>query len=431
LTVDELLDRAMTAHRQKDLSEAADLYGAVLARDSRHSDALHYLGLLLHQRGESEDGASLIERSLEVAPRQPDALNNLGNIRRLLGDDEEALRAYWTAVKLDAAHSNAWSNMAVIHRNRDEPQTAEKMLKIALAFDPENFAARHSLGLTYVDMEEFERAEETIRALIREGRHEATVALLYANILNHFGRPDQALNVLMEWREKDPANPVVAHHLEAQRGANPAAASDAYIRQTFDGFAGSFDGVLKGLDYAAPAAMAELISVLCAGREIGAAVDLGCGTGLLGPLLKPGIAHLTGVDLSPNMLARARAKGVYDALVEEEIVACLNAGTAARFDLATAAEVLNYCGDLQPVFDAVARALKPGGLFVATHEILPEKSDPGYRLLVTGRFAQAAGYVEAVAIRAGLAPRSRKRIPLRKEFGSMIEGIMTAFGKPV
>ena len=42
------------------------------------------------------------------------------------------------------------------------------------------------------------------------------------------------------------------------------------------------------------------------------ALDLGCGTGLCGPLVKPRVERLDGVDLSGAMLDRARATGVYD-----------------------------------------------------------------------------------------------------------------------
>ena len=50
-------------------------------------------------------------------------------------------------------------------------------------------------------------------------------------------------------------------------------------------------------------------------------LDAGCGTGLCAPLLKPYARVLAGIDLSGGMLVRARARGIYDELIEGESVA--------------------------------------------------------------------------------------------------------------
>jgi predicted TPR repeat methyltransferase len=42
------------------------------------------------------------------------------------------------------------------------------------------------------------------------------------------------------------------------------------------------------------------------------AVDLGCGTGLMGPLLRSHVSVLEGVDLSTAMVEKARERGCYD-----------------------------------------------------------------------------------------------------------------------
>ena len=46
------------------------------------------------------------------------------------------------------------------------------------------------------------------------------------------------------------------------------------------------------------------------------AADLGCGTGLMGPLLRSHVACLEGADLSAAMVERAREKGCYDRRVQ-------------------------------------------------------------------------------------------------------------------
>src|SRR5919204_4562626 len=57
-------------------------------------------------------------------------------------------------------------------------------------------------------------------------------------------------------------------------------------------------------------------------RSVGAAVDLGCGTGRTGAWLRRrGVTVIDGVDLTPEMLAVARAKGIYRHLVEADVAA--------------------------------------------------------------------------------------------------------------
>lgn len=58
-------------------------------------------------------------------------------------------------------------------------------------------------------------------------------------------------------------------------------------------------------------------------------VDLGCGTGLMGPLLRPHTQQLAGVDLSAGMVQKARERGCYDELAVDELVQFLEGAAAA------------------------------------------------------------------------------------------------------
>ena len=62
------------------------------------------------------------------------------------------------------------------------------------------------------------------------------------------------------------------------------------------------------LGYAAPQILRDLAEMVMPGREQLAILDLGCGTGLAGAVFKPLAARLDGVDLSPAMIEKARAR---------------------------------------------------------------------------------------------------------------------------
>ena len=95
----------------------------------------------------------------------------------------------------------------------------------------------------------------------------------------------------------------------------------------------------------------------------GRAADLGCGTGRTGQwLASRGVGEIDGVDLSPAMLAAARARGVYASLREGEVGDTgLDSGA---YGLVTCCLVDEHLADLRPLYAEAARLLGPGGDFV-------------------------------------------------------------------
>ena len=93
------------------------------------------------------------------------------------------------------------------------------------------------------------------------------------------------------------------------------------------------------------------------------AADLGCGTGRTGAwLARRGVAAIDGVDLTPEMLAVARAKGVYRTLVEADLTATGLA--SATYALVTVCLVDEHLADLRPLYREAFRLAAPGGFLV-------------------------------------------------------------------
>jgi predicted TPR repeat methyltransferase len=180
-------------------------------------------------------------------------------------------------------------------------------------------------------------------------------------------------------------------------------ASDGFVRETFDGFAETFDQVLKNLDYRAPALTAQAVSEVAGPPAARLDVlDAGCGTGLCGERLKPYARRLVGVDLSRGMLDKAAERGLYDELVQAELAAFL-ASAAAAWDLVVSADTLVYFGDLRGVMAAAALALRPGGHLVFTAERAAEDQAPvGWGLNPHGRYSHSELYLRQVIGEAGL-----------------------------
>jgi predicted TPR repeat methyltransferase len=141
------------------------------------------------------------------------------------------------------------------------------------------------------------------------------------------------------------------------------ALSDGYVRGLFDDYADRFDSHLVGsLGYRAP----ELILDALPAGTFDLALDLGCGTGLMGRAVRDRVGTLAGCDLSPAMIDKARDKGLYDRLAAADLVSFLAGEAEGAADLVLAADVFVYVGDLSPVFARTRRVIAPAGFFVFT-----------------------------------------------------------------
>jgi SAM-dependent methyltransferase len=93
------------------------------------------------------------------------------------------------------------------------------------------------------------------------------------------------------------------------------------------------------------------------------AVDLGCGTGRTGVWLRgKGVEAIDGVDVTPEMLAVARSRSVYDRLIEADVT---SSGLASdEYELVTTCLVDEHLVDLQPLYSEASRLARRGGSYV-------------------------------------------------------------------
>ena len=216
----------------------------------------------------------------------------------------------------------------------------------------------------------------------------------------------------------------------AQLGAaDPAQAmSSAYVQTLFDQYAPRFDGALEALAYQGPQLLLDAVMRARPDARFATALDLGCGTGLAGAAFRPCVTHLTGVDLSPGMIVRCRAKGIYDRLEAGELAAFLKAEQTARrhYDLVIAADVFAYLYDLAPVVLAVADVLGRDGIVaftVETQQGVGVDDGMSVNLGEKLRYRHGAGHVRAAIAAAGLVLIELAPATTRIEAGEAVPGL--------
>lgn len=211
----------------------------------------------------------------------------------------------------------------------------------------------------------------------------------------------------------------------AGEGAGLATMPPAFVETLFDQYAGKFENSLVGkLDYRAPDLLLDAILAVSKG-PFARAIDLGCGTGLMGERLRPLCTRLDGYDLSEGMLREARAKNIYDRLEQADIARLRPEGAPA--DLVVAADVYMYLGALEAAFASAAGLLDAGGLFAFSVEALDAAA--GFKLRGTRRFAHSEAYVRAVLESSGLRLVSFSRATIRQDRNAPVEGLIVVAAK--
>jgi predicted TPR repeat methyltransferase len=169
-----------------------------------------------------------------------------------------------------------------------------------------------------------------------------------------------------------------------------------------------------------------------ASGSLGNVLDLGCGTGLVGVEIGSRSRRLVGIDLSPNMIERARARNLYTELRCTDLMRgiAMEQAEQARYDVVTAADVFIYVGKLDAVVPAVRKVLNPGGLFAFSAEALEATGEippRGYRLGVMGRYAHSAEYLRQLAELNGFHVELLRSIRIRLEHRRPVEGWLTVW----
>ena len=425
LTLEEAVSFAIILQKNEQLAEAHELFRLILETAPDHPRALHYAGVLAHQQGRSDEALALIERSLALAPEQADWCSNRGIVLQSDGRLEPAIDSYRRAIAIDPGHANAHNNLGVLLRATGRPVEAEAAYREAIRLNPEHIDAYTNLGILLNALKRTEEAAAcyckviTLRPKYREARK--LLALAHCTL----GEIGKAAQIFEQWLAEEPEDPIARHMLAACTGRDvPERASDGFVAATFDGFSASFEAKLAVLSYRAPALVAAMLedAGLAPSRRLDV-LDAGCGTGLCGAAVAPFARRLVGVDLSEGMLAHARRKNVYHALIKAELAQYVGA-SSETFDLIVSADTLVYFGDLTRVIAAFTRALRPHGMLVFTLEhAVGDNDGVSYRLQAHGRYGHARAYVERLLTSAALQSKIIEA-ELRMEAGAPVPGLV-------
>ena len=393
-----LFARALAHHREGNLGPAQDIYLRLMTIAPNKANAasvLNNLGAILTTRGCVNEAIEIYYRSIALAPDNPIAYGNLGNIFAERGWVGKAEVCYRQAIRLDDTSAEAHHGLAVLLWQNGERSDAVKLLELATRLDPTFPDAWYTLGTILCEDADHDEAIKCLeRYLELDSQDRCGAAIPLARL----GAIDA------------PAN--TPHHHLVEYYQSRALAWDQRARQP---------GIYVGFE-----SLRQAIVETTGPRRFEHVLDIGCGTGLCGEFLRPIADVLDGVDLSPQMLALARGKGLYDQLRCRDLEHDLGAHPQA-YDLIVGAAVLIHFGELAPVFCAVHTALRPGGAFAFT---LFRDDTCDHAPTATSFFTHSRSYVEAQSANAGFAISRIEDAVHEYRDGQPLPGLVVVLKRP-
>lgn len=393
--LDKMIAEAALETKARRFPAAEKIYRKIIKQEPMYVDGHYLLGSLLAERGELKLAEKHLKIAAELLPSSPYIWNNLGNLRLLAGDDEGALSAWSKALDFKPDLAEAWCNAGLInmrHQNLDE---AENCMRKAVA-----------------------------------SKNLAPAWLTLANLAEKRGDPEEAIHICRKVIEMQPDNPGATYLLSRLEGRPMSLPPRQVIKNLFDSYAKQFESHLTGkLAYSIPDSLDEAIKRHAGMQRFNRAVDLGCGTGLMGMRLANRVDELVGVDLSSKMLEEAREKNIYKRLVESDVIEFLDA-EIKPFDLFLAADVMVYLGELTPLFAAAFNKASENAIFAFSTESSEKPAKSGWELRNTGRYAHTKAFVQQSAERAGWLMLDCKEVVVRLESGNQVEGHIFLMTKP-
>ena len=417
-----LLSTAFRKHLDGNLEEAEDIYREIIRISPCNPQPKHYLGFLLQQTDRLSEAFEQLTSAIALDDSHSEWHFNLGVVLLRQGLVTAAIDAFSTAVTIESDKYFYWTNLGAACELIQELVRAEQCYKVATNLDPNCPDAFFLLSALCLKQERFQEARHFNYCGIIVSPADTKSKIVLGQAYYELGRVDDAIAHIESWLKCEPDNPVPMHLLAAYRGQHvPEQCSHEYVERTFDGFANSFENILGRLNYRGPDLVREYLAKLNISANTLGVLDLGCGTGLVGEVLKPYAHTLIGVDLSQGMLSQAAAKNLYYQLHKSDITNYL-LSSCEQYDLIVCMDTFIYIGRLDVIFELIYKKLKIGGRLLFSTEKMVGDNKLSYQLNVSGRYSHQQANLSTMLNKTGFKIAEIFDVTIRNESGYPIEG---------
>ena len=404
-----------------DAEEAVNRFDQARASGLDSAELHLHRGVALLLSGKTDAAKTALLAAAERTPDNAEIHYHLGVISRHEGNTPEARQRISRALELNPQYARACEGLAVLETDTGNFPAAEVLFRRAIQLKPTSVAAHRGLGAVLHKLGREAEAQKEMERAVQLTHSPASAAT------GTTGSASEAIAALE--RKLTPSAESAALHFWLATTTNiapPPSVPREKVSGLYDRYADLFDEHLRDrLGYRVPELIADALSPLRPDRLMDV-LDIGCGTGLCGALLRPMAGSLIGVDLSPAMLEKAANRQVYDRLEAVDFMEVLRRG-GHTYDLLVAADVLIYVGDLAPTFAAARTSLRAGGMFAFTVEA---GTATRYQLnQTTHRYTHSTPYIRRLSAMYDFDEVVHDDIVVREEGGVPVAGFLVVLRK--
>jgi predicted TPR repeat methyltransferase len=368
------------------------------------------------------------QKIFNIDPNSVELLNNFAVLMLKKGQNNAAIDYLKRALIIDSKHKISRNNLATILLQNNQLKEAIWHYSLYLNLEPLDkealFNRAHSLMLTGHLHEAIDDLKQIL--VVDETKIDAhcNLAAIYlklkesATALKHY-------QIILNFNDK---HPIANYMVCALTQKNiPKTAPLEYIKNLFDNYAFQFDEHLKNiLLYKIPQLLRKQLNPFLEKKKYNL-LDLGCGTGLSGECFIDISKKMTGIDISRNMLNKAKEKACYDFLIEKDILDGI-IKLYEKYDLILCIDTLVYFGDLNDFFNKILLCISINGLLCISIE-MSNQDFSSFTLQINGRYQHTKKYIIELAKKNKLTLLTYKNVVGRHQENQPIQTGLFIFKK--
>ena len=349
------INEVIKLYKTNNLKKAKEEIDHLLEKDE-NSEFLNIKGIILRASNELKESLISYNKAISINSSKATYFNNRGNVYRELGNYKNASNDFNKALDLDPKFFDALVNLILLKHDKKLYKETEGLCKEAININNSRSEGYKLLGISYLKQEKNSSAIEYL---------------------------EKAQEIKFETS--------VQHQLDILNGKQKKHTPLEFIQNTFNSYAKNFDEhLLHKLKYNGPKLIQFSVESSIEKKLFNNVIDLGCGTGLCGDFLSKISLNLHGIDISLNMLKKAKDKNKYNELIKGDFLEYLKK-TENRYDLFIACDVFIYTGDIDETFRLIKKVSSKESYFIFTTELLKKGN---YKLDNSGRFKHSENYID-------------------------------------
>ena len=263
----------------------------------------------LYGQGQYQQVLNDASQLLLEFPKSVMLLNIVGATSQGLGKLDEAIEAYKKAISVKSDSAKAYNNMGVALKEQQKLDEAIEAYKKAFEINPEYAEAYYNMGVILQQQSKLDKALEAYKKALSINPNDADAYNNVGTTLQNQGKLEEAIEAYKKALSIRPDYGNSKHMLSALTGITLKNAPREYVENLFDGYSKNFEASLVDkLDYKIPKLVSDILIKPNSNGSLGSVLDLGCGSGLLGPEIRDHCSQLEGIDLSKKMLELANQK---------------------------------------------------------------------------------------------------------------------------